>query len=96
MMLIFINSKYDIFGFLKGKTGTANQGGETNDPSLHTFKVPDMTCQHCKMTVTKSLEEMPGTGSISVDLENKTVSVENPNKREDILAIIKEAGFSPQ
>ncbi|MCP5049743.1 MAG: hypothetical protein GY940_21420 [bacterium] len=89
MALIFLNSKYNFLSFKK-KTQTQNKEG------IHTLKVPDMTCQHCKMKVTQSLEGLPGTGSISVDLDTKQVAVESPASRETILRQLKDAGYSPE
>ena len=42
---------------------------------MTTLKVPDMTCGHCKMTVTRALTGLAGVSRVDVDLASKDVSV---------------------
>jgi len=39
--------------------------------------VPDMSCEACVATVQGALERLPGVASVSIDLEQKLVSVEH-------------------
>lgn len=64
--------------------------------NLHTIKVPDMTCQHCKMRITKSLEQMPEIQSFSIDLNSKEVTVETTISRDVIVSRIQEEGYHPE
>jgi copper chaperone len=41
-----------------------------------TITVEGMSCDHCKMAVTKAVRALQGVGSVEVSLENKTVSVD--------------------
>ena len=54
------------------------------DKNVLRFKVPDMTCQHCKMTVTNALKSFPEVKSVSVDLNSKEVLVETDMDKEKI------------
>ena len=59
--------------------------------SRFTFSVPDMTCDHCKMRISKALESA-GLREFTVDLENKTVAVEALDSEAPRKAI-EEAGY---
>jgi copper chaperone len=39
-----------------------------------TFDVDGMSCDHCVKAITKAIGELPGTGDVAVDLENKKVT----------------------
>ena len=39
--------------------------------------VPDMSCDHCKMSVEKALSSVEGVAQATVDLESKKVTVEH-------------------
>ncbi|HOE92013.1 MAG TPA: HAD-IC family P-type ATPase, partial [Candidatus Cloacimonadota bacterium] len=62
------------------------------------FKVEDMTCNHCKMRITKATEVLEGVKAIDVDLDNKLVTFdfdESKIKAEQIKSAIEEAGYTP-
>jgi copper chaperone len=40
------------------------------------LNVEGMSCDHCKMAVTKAVSSLEGVGSVEVSLENKTATVE--------------------
>ena len=40
------------------------------------LNVEGMSCDHCKMAVTKAVSSLEGVGSVEVSLENNTASVE--------------------
>ncbi|MDR0765064.1 MAG: copper ion binding protein [Synergistaceae bacterium] len=39
-----------------------------------TFNVDGMSCEHCVKAIVKAIGELPGTGDVIVDLENKKVT----------------------
>jgi copper chaperone CopZ len=57
----------------------------------YVFSVPDMSCGHCKMRITKALEEA-GFSGFDVALETKTVTVEAADS-EAVRAAIGEADY---
>lgn len=57
------------------------------------FKIPDMTCGHCRATIQEAVEEAGGTARI--DLEAQIVRVEGIGAAE-AEAAIRNAGYSPQ
>ncbi len=90
MAFLFLNSKYDLIGL-----SLFHRRNNMTNKTIHTIHVPDMTCQHCKMRITKALEQMPEIQSVSIDLNNKDVTVETDASREIIVNRIKEEGYSP-
>jgi copper chaperone len=40
------------------------------------FVVPDISCEHCRRTVTEALIALPRVESVQVDLKTKQVAVE--------------------
>ncbi len=39
------------------------------------FKVPGMSCEHCKMAITKAIDQLEGVQSVEIDLGRKLVNV---------------------
>lgn len=73
-----------------------------------TFVVPDMTCSHCVMHVTKAISEQPGTADVHVDrlaersrrsLESKRATFKYDPAQATLEAIagaIAKAGYTTQ
>lgn len=64
-----------------------------------TFTVPDMTCNHCVMRVTKAISGQPGTADVQVDLESKRATFQyDPAQAalDDIAGAITDAGYTAQ
>jgi copper chaperone len=40
------------------------------------FHVPDITCGHCQLTITKALTPLAGVRSVAVDIATKRVTVD--------------------
>jgi copper chaperone len=61
----------------------------------HLFKVPDMSCGHCKMHIEKALQAWGKADGWTVDLAAKTVAVESAESREIVARIIVDVGYTP-
>lgn len=63
--------------------------------STTTFRVPGMTCGHCKQAVTTELSKLSGVTGVDVDLDSKAVTVTSANELgwNLIAEAIDEAGF---
>jgi copper chaperone len=57
-----------------------------------TYKVPDISCDHCVAAITEQVSPLDGVSALNIDLQAKTVTVEGGND-EAIIAAIDEAGF---
>jgi uncharacterized membrane protein YraQ (UPF0718 family)/copper chaperone CopZ len=91
MSLILLNSKYDFTGKWFNRRGKM-----TENKNIHTITVPDMTCQHCKMKITQTLEKMPEVQLVSIDLDSKQVAFETAADKNSVVTEIKEAGYHPE
>ena len=62
-----------------------------------TFRVPDMSCAHCKAAVEVELNRLPGVESSNADVEKGTVEVSYDESRvgtEELEGAIEEAGYT--
>ena len=61
-----------------------------------TLDVQGMSCDHCKMAVTKAVSTLDGVNTVEVSLENNTVSVDFDESRvplETIKRAIEDQGY---
>lgn len=61
-----------------------------------TLNVPDISCNHCKMSIEGAVNELSGIESASVDIEGRTVDVSfdsGAQSLESIVAAIEEQGY---
>lgn len=61
-----------------------------------TIKVADMSCQHCKMRIEKSLSNLKNIQHLKVDLERKLVEVDGNVSLEEVKNAITATGYSPE
>ena len=93
LLIIFITGKYDFSKFFpRLKTGR----GDKMSKNIFKIKVPDMTCQHCKMKIDNALRSLPEIQSVTIDLIAKEVEVESVLDRQRIIKRIKEEGYNPE
>ena len=62
-----------------------------------TFKVPDMSCSHCKAAVEGELNRLPGVEHSDANLDNGTVEVAYDEGRvgaEQLKKAIEDAGYT--
>ena len=59
--------------------------------SRYTFSVPDMSCDHCKMRISKALEAA-GVKEFEVSVEDKRVTAEGADASY-IQAVIEDSGY---
>ena len=62
---------------------------------MTTLRVPGMSCDHCKQSVTEALKKVPGVGRVEVDLKKKEVTVAHESRvsRATMVEAIQAAGF---
>ena len=62
-----------------------------------TYRVPGMSCEHCRAAVTEELSAVAGVESVGVDLETKLVTVSGSALDDAALrAAIDEAGYEAE
>lgn len=55
--------------------------------------VPDMSCGHCKASITEALMALPNVGAITVDLAAKEVSTDGSADPAELVAVLGQIGF---
>jgi copper chaperone len=60
-----------------------------------TFSVPNISCEHCVMTIKRELSELEGVASVEADVGTKTVTVtwEAPATEYAIKALLAEINY---
>ena len=62
----------------------------------YTFRVPDMSCNHCKMRIEKAMNDSGKVSGLNVDLALKKVSLESDLSESDLIKIFDEAGYDAE
>ncbi|MBL9050851.1 MAG: heavy-metal-associated domain-containing protein [Tabrizicola sp.] len=57
------------------------------------LSVPDMSCNHCKMTVEAALGAVPDAGVVAVDLAHRTVEVSGTAPKPALIKALDQAGY---
>jgi len=86
LLVLLFNSRYDLTGLLSGRKRN----------KMEKITVSDMTCNHCKMTIISKLKAIPEIGNLEVLVDKKEVRFDGTAGREQIKALIREAGFKPE
>ncbi|SFJ86591.1 heavy-metal-associated domain-containing protein [Celeribacter neptunius] len=60
---------------------------------MSVFSVPDMSCGHCKATITEALEAIDDTVEIDADMEAREIDVFSDIEDAAILDALKKAGY---
>ena len=67
--------------------------------TTRTFKVPNISCGHCVMTIQREVGELEGVTSVSAKQDTKMVTVEwkePPASWERIRSLLEEINYSPE
>ena len=59
----------------------------------YTFNVPDMSCNHCKMRIEKTMNESGKVSALNIDLVLKKVSLESDLKENELIELFDKAGY---
>jgi copper chaperone len=62
-------------------------------PVTRVYKVPDISCGHCKSAIEGELGKLEGVSGAVVDVEAKTVTVDGLVAEEAITKAISDAGY---
>jgi copper chaperone len=60
---------------------------------MTTLLVPDLSCSHCKATVEAALATIPQTGTVTVDLGNRTVQVSGTAETATLIRALDKVGY---
>ena len=59
----------------------------------HTYNVPDISCDHCKRAIEDRVSPLTGVDTVTVDIDNKKVTVTGGNP-DEIETAIGDAGYA--
>jgi len=57
------------------------------------YKVPDMSCKHCVMSIENEIKKVSGVEKIDISLSDKLVKVIGEYKRDAVIIAINKAGY---
>ncbi len=57
------------------------------------LNVPEMSCGHCKAVIEKAVADLDADARVSVDLENRTVSIESAAADAALIDALKAGGY---
>jgi copper chaperone len=60
------------------------------------LKLPDMTCNHCVQTVTRTVRRVDAKAEVKVDLAEHRVQIESAQPREQFTSALAEEGYPAQ
>jgi copper chaperone len=60
--------------------------------TIHVYRVPEMSCDHCRNAIETNVGPVDGVTGVAVDLDAKTVTVTG-GQPDDLIAAIDRAGF---
>ncbi len=59
------------------------------------FNIAALSCGHCARAVTEAVHEIDPEARVEVDLGSKQVKVQTQATREQVVAVLTEAGYAP-
>lgn len=59
------------------------------------FKVPAMSCGHCRQAVTEAVHAVDADARVEVDLGTKRVRIESATPADDFRRALAEQGYPP-
>lgn len=63
-----------------------------------TYKIPNISCNHCVHTITMELGDLEGVRSVEANAESKltVVEFEPPATEEKIVSLLEEINYPPE
>lgn len=59
----------------------------------YVFKIPDMSCAHCKSRIEEALENRDDVENYTVDLDGKKATVYSSASRDDLVEMLDDIGY---
>ena len=59
------------------------------------FILPDMTCQHCERTVTRTIQQVDASAKVEIDLPSHRVRVDTALPASAFTRALAEEGYPP-
>ena len=62
----------------------------------YTFNVPDMSCNHCKMRIEKTMIDSGKVSRIEIDLVSKKAILESELPETELIKLFDDAGYDAE
>lgn len=59
------------------------------------FDIANMSCGHCVRAITEAVHEADPQAQVDADLERRQVHIVTQAPREQLVSVLKEAGYAP-
>jgi uncharacterized membrane protein YraQ (UPF0718 family)/copper chaperone CopZ len=96
MMASWIQISAGILLFLVIAKGMLKRKKDVYKEMAYQWKVEDMHCKNCQMTLESKLKDLAGVTDVVVNLEDKRVGVNGQVKPGSVEKTIREAGYTPE
>ena len=57
------------------------------------FSVPDMSCGHCRSSITKALASLDPSAQVAIDGEGRTIEVSTDRRPEEVQHALRQVGY---
>ncbi len=57
------------------------------------LSIPDMSCGHCRASISQALEGIPGVAAITFDQDNRTAQIDGTAAPGTLIAALNQIGF---
>lgn len=98
IMFLFFRKMAKKGGLMAGMMGHSHnsqlQLKETDTTTL-TYNIPAVNCDHCKVTIEREVNKLPGVSSVNVDVDSKqaVIKLVIPVTKAEIEALLTEIGY---
>jgi len=62
---------------------------------MYQYRIDDMSCNHCAITITDAIKAADSQANVSIDLEKHQVSVDSSLAQQAVTDLIVKAGYTP-
>jgi copper chaperone len=60
---------------------------------MTTLSIPDMSCGHCRASITEALRLLPGVTGLAFDAEARTARIEGTAPADSLIRALDQIGF---
>lgn len=57
------------------------------------LSIPDMSCGHCRQSITSALTELDPAGDVTFDMEKRQIHVQTSSSPADVIEQLSKIGF---
>ncbi len=96
MLPSWIQISSGVLLFLTIAKGLFSLPNNVDKKMAYQWKVEDIHCKNCKMTIENKIKDLPGVSEVVVNVDKKRVGVDGQINQTTIEKAIKNAGYTPE